>query len=357
MNKINSISLSTLVVALSGAPFWGIISSYLFNYSKNSIFISMIIGFIIGLVIVKIFLLYFNKESNKTIVEKNKNVYGKFSIIVNSLFIILSLSIYLFLTYRLTSFLSSQYLIQTPKIYMYLLILITTFYISSKGIETITRVSTISLFLALIIFSFDFFSLIQYINFDNYLPLINTNTLDIIKSSIIFSIYFSVPCIYITTYKKDIIVDKDKFNKTFYLFFILSFIVVFLAAITTLGIFGSKLTSMFEYPLYSILKRIELFSFIDSVENISIILWLLYIINSSSVILNSTINSIEITYNIKNKKIINIILFIILLIIPKLFLMNNNYVESFKYVIVPLTVCVIILIQIIISLFLSKKKM
>ena len=34
--KTNSFSLSTLVIALSGAPFWGILTSYMIHISKTA---------------------------------------------------------------------------------------------------------------------------------------------------------------------------------------------------------------------------------------------------------------------------------------------------------------------------------
>lgn len=356
MEKINSFSLGTSVVALTGAPFWGIISSYLFNTSKNDIILSMLIGFIFSLLLSKLIITLFNRMPNKTIIGKFKTIYGKFSIIINIIYLLISLSIYIFLIYRLTSFLSSQYLINTSKIFMLFIVLITTFYIASKNIETVTRVSIISFYIAIFLYFFDSFSLINKIEMQNFLPLFTANKIDILKSSFAFSIYFALPSFFINGIKKDNISDPERFNKTYHTMYIISFVIIFLATIITLGIYGDKLCGIFDYSLYTVLKRIEILSFIDSIENISIMIWILYVINATSMILYSTINGIKETFNIKNKNVILIFLFILSIVVRQLFFMNNNYIESFNYLTLPLIVNLILLLIIIISVFLSKKK-
>ena len=62
--KINSFSLSTLVITLSGAPFWGILTSYLLYNSREATPISMIIGYILGLLISKTILTLNDKHTN-----------------------------------------------------------------------------------------------------------------------------------------------------------------------------------------------------------------------------------------------------------------------------------------------------
>ena len=57
--KTNSFSLSTLVIALSGAPFWGILTSYMIHISKTASLISMLIGFVLSLILSLIFLKFF----------------------------------------------------------------------------------------------------------------------------------------------------------------------------------------------------------------------------------------------------------------------------------------------------------
>lgn len=357
MQKTNSLSLCTLVVGLSGASFWGIVSAFLFKTAKNQVIISMIIGFLLSLIIVKTYLSFFNKSTFLNLYEKMKIIYGKFSIVINTIICLSSIMIYIFFTYRLTSFLSSQYLIETPKIFLHSFIILSTLYMAKNGIESIARISVLSLILALILYVFDGGSLIQYIKIDNYLPMYDYNIMSIIKSSCVFAAFFSIPTIYICFNKKDDIVDKEKFNKTFLIYYIISFIVILSSVVITLGVFGINLTLLFDYPLYTVLKRITLFSFIDSVENVSVMLWILYVINASNIVIDAVVNLTKQTFKIKKDIWIYISLFIISIVVPRALFAWNNFTESFKYLLVPLSVYLVLFLIILISLFIGRKKL
>lgn len=349
--KINSFSLSTLVIALSGAPFWGILTSYMIYKSKIATLVSMLIGFILSLILSFVFLKFFDSYPNLLGSEKLKKAFGKLSYILNAMFGITAILIYIFLTYRLATFLSSQYLTRTSNIYIYALIIFITTYTATKKMETLTRVSVISFFLSIIIFSFDFFALASDIKFDNFLPFITVSTKNIITSSLYFTLYFTVPVFFVMCYKKNNLVDKEKFKKYFYSMLTLSFIILFIAISTTIGIYGINLTDLFDYPLYTVLKRIRIFSFLESLENVSSIIWVLYTINAGSIMLCTTFDNLQASYNLNNKKsiILKCIIILITFIFPLIFYRKNNYIETYGYVKFPLIVTLILLVLIIIS--------
>ena len=71
-------------------------------------------------------------------------------------------------------------------------------------------------------------------NFENYLPIITTSKTNILKSSLVFSLYFSAPIFFINIVKKDDLVDKNKFNKYFFIMHLFTFLIVFFAILLTL---------------------------------------------------------------------------------------------------------------------------
>lgn len=260
---------------------------------------------------------------------------------------------YILITYRLTSFISSQYLIEKSKIYLLIPTLLITYYIANKGIETVTRLSQISFFICIIIFIFDALSLIPHVNIDNYYPLINTSKTNILKSSLMFSIFSSVPFTYIQITNKSKLQDKKKFTKLYHIINIISFLMISSAIIITLGVYGINLTNLFDYPLYTVLKKISLFSFLDSIENASIMLWPLSLINACSIILLFIFNILDTT---KYKKILKPLTIIISFLIPYLFLMDNTIIETFDYLIIPTTIVIILQITNLITLIILKLK-
>ena len=148
---------------------------------------------------------FYNKFPDLSLTNKIKKVYKKLSIPINFIILVISIFIYIFLAYRLSNFLSSQYLIETPSIYFYIMILFLTTYTANKGIETITRVSLITFYTSLIMFIFDFINLIQYIDIKNYLPLITVDYKNILISGIIYALFSTMPLFFITTCKKDLL--------------------------------------------------------------------------------------------------------------------------------------------------------
>ena len=117
-NKINSFNFGTLVLSLTSSAFYGTFSSYILYKTKTDSFLTIIIGFIISLFLSKIILNLFNQYQSKTFYERNKP-----NKITSIIIIILSILTYFFLSLRLSSFLSNQYLINTPKYIIHFMIL------------------------------------------------------------------------------------------------------------------------------------------------------------------------------------------------------------------------------------------
>lgn len=352
-NIINSFSLSTIIFSINLAVLFGIINSYLLNTANTSIPITLILGFTFSIILSLIPLKLFNTKEELTLIEKIKLAYKKLSPIIIIIYILTSLTLYILITYRLTSFISSQYLIETNKIFLHIPTLLITYYIANKGLEATTRLSQISFFICIIIFLFDALSLIPHINIDNYFPLINTSKINIIKSSLMFSIFSSVPFTFIQITNKSNLQDKKKFTKYYHIINIISFIMISSAIIITLGVYGINLVNLFDYPLYTVLKKISLFNFLDSIENASIMLWPLSLINACSVILLFIFNIVNTS---KYKHILKPLTIIISFLIPYFFLMNNTIIETFNYLILPTTIVIILQVTNLLTLIILKLK-
>lgn len=353
MNKINTFSLNTITNSLSLSTFWGILTSFMLHKSLNGTIIALLIGYIINLLIITLILRIFNYKKDISFVNKIKYLFKKTNKLINTIFILLSIIFFVLLTYRLSTFLSNEYLSHTNEIYFFILIFILLLYLTNKGIENISRVSTIIFYLSTIIFFIIATLLLKDINFNNYLPLINTKISNIFISSIIYGIYFSIPTIYINIINKNNLTDKKKFNKSFYLTNLYSFVISFLAISITLGVYGINLCNIFNYPLYSVLKKIQLFSFIDSLENLSVILWIYYTIIASSVILQTIFKNTKETYNKSYKLITIIIIFILMFILNK----YNSFIELYNYIYIPFIIFILLLLFIIlINLKIKKEK-
>lgn len=352
--KINCLSLFSMIVSLCISSFYGITSSYLLNMSKTSILISMLLGYILSLLFSLVVYNFFKYKENYSFVNKIKFIYKKFSIVINTLIIISSIIMYITFTNRLTSFLSTQYLVQTKKIFILIPILFITYHTANKGIETISRVSTISFFISIAIYIFDIFGLLNHINFENYLPLITVNNNTIFKASLLFCTFFTTPIAFINVTNKGNLDDKSKFKKYFFLGHFVSFLIVFGAISVTLGVYGINLCNEFDYPLYTVLKKISLFNFIDAVENASIMFWIISSINTSTIILYFIFNNIKETYNINNS-LFKYLIMIISIIIPFLLFDKTIYLESYSSILIPTIAMIFPTLICLISLIIKRE--
>lgn len=343
--KVNCFGISTLVLSLCNSAFYGTFSSYIMYKTKTDSFLTIIIGFIISLLLSKIILHLFNKHPSKSFVKRSK--VNKFN---GPLFIILLMCTYILLSFRLSTFLSNQYLINTPNFVILAMIALITYYTSSKGIETIIRVSNITFYFSMFIFIFDFASLVTQIDIENFYPMFTTSLKDIIITSILFSIFFITPNIYLNSIKKSQIVDSDKFTKYYYGMQIVSLIIILLNMFTTIGVSGVNVNNLFDYPIYTTLKRISLFSFLDSMENVSITLWMFFIYNSCNINLLFINNILKDLYKLNGLKlkIFNIIITFICFILPVI-VFNDGFVESYEYIILPSVISSILILLIFIS--------
>lgn len=352
--KINSFSLGTISVSLSLSMFWGILTTYMFYKTNTSSIIALLLGYIINILLTKIILSFYNYKTDKTLIQKFKELYKKFYKLISLIYIILSILLFTIVTYRLASFLSNEYLTETSEIYFFILSLIVILNLTYKGTETISKVTTIIFYISTILFFSICSFLLKDVNINNYLPIITSTKQNIITSSIVYAVYFSIPNIFIYTVPKDNIIDKEKFNKVFYKFNFYAFIVTFLSISITLGVYGINLAKLFSYPLYSVLKKIKIMSFIDSIENLSVILWIFYTTLSSSIILLSVINNSKELF--KENKYTDKIILIIISTLAIILHMNNSILETYKYTYIPFLILSILFIIIFISLLISKIK-
>ena len=130
-----------------------------------------------------------------------------------------------------------------------------------------------------------------------------------------------------------------------------------ITVIGTYGILGEYLANLFEFPEYMLLKKVKLFGFLERIENVVSVKW----------IITSYIYLTIIIYNIgsnlkdppsKGFKNINIVIGILFILSTNLIFKNNATFNQYIINIFPVIVSILIIIYIIltIKIFISKKK-
>jgi len=259
----------SMMFYLSRAFFLGIGTSLVLSSGKRDAWFGAILGLLIGLLMV-LCVSYIQKR------KQNVSIYNIFKEmkfigwLIKLLMIIFAIFIIVQALVILQTYTSSFFLLKTPPWIIELAVLSAALYIVSKGLNSTFRMAEIFLPLSILIFVFCAFNLFPHVKLDNFLPIFTTKTTSILKSALFFSTFSAAPILLMVQLN-----DNGKYLIPSYL---ISSITIVLVISVCLGVFGVHLANIFRYPEYVALKKISIFNFIEKVENILSINWVIDLI-------------------------------------------------------------------------------
>ena len=345
-SKINSLQLGCLILCpiLSASLGIGLYNAIQIAKvdSYIGIFISSVLGFIPLLLII-----YISKfEEDKNIIEKINLLYGKYigtfiNFIIISIFFIIGITI----LFGICNFIVTQFLANTPIMYIGIMFGIVCVFSVSKGIETISRTQFIFTFIITIIFITLAISLYPEFDKSNLKPFLEYGIYHPLKVGILNLFTNIIPIFIILIIPKENICDKEKYTKYVVIFYIISILFILLISVFTIGILGQYLASFYQYPEYILLKKVNLFGFIDRIENILSIGWIFSTYATLTLIVYYISNFIKKS----NKSKLSPFIITSLIVLTSLFVFKNNtsfniYItNTYPYIISLLFVIIIII--------------
>lgn len=320
-NKVSNIQMGMFLALLICSMYLGINDIILLRKAKSAVLIAMFIGAIIGLIPILIYLKINSTMPNLNIFEKNKKLFGNtIGNIINFILILFFFSMLAISIRSIVIFVTSKYLNSTPYYLVGILVLITTFIVAFNEIENILRVSQITFIASLIFMIIIELFIIKYVRIDNILPIIiNNNIKDILKTAIYHASTTSLLTILLLPINKQKVNNPKKYNKTIILFYLFSSLTLIIVMFLLTSCFGYKMSTLFRYPEYIILKKIGISNGELHLENLLAFRWIIYMLAlgfASFYGIKTGINTFT-----KNKKIINkvaIIVSIIAMIMSKI---------------------------------------
>lgn len=352
--KINSLQfVNTYILCIISASI-GLSLFTTIKLTGHDSYIGTLLGIFMGLIPLFFFLYIFNYKKDLPLYEKTIYIFGKIlgniiNIIITLLYFVISITV----LFNLGNFIVSQYLADTPLLLVLSVFIIIIYHILNKGIETITRVSSICIVIVLSLFLFSFICLSQEFQISNLKPILEHSLRNPILGGFINMLIALSPMYTLLIIPKNNLVDKEKITKYICIGYFISGLVVFSVSILSNGVLGKYLIELYQYPGYTSLKKISLFSFIDRIENFISLHW----------ILSSFINLSMILYFIKtnlkrkeNSKILNIILCILVVTISYKVFNNNTMFNNYSYKTYPYFCGALIIIFLIITIAIFIKK-
>jgi len=255
--NIGKIQYMVLTIFLSRSFLYGIGITNILTYSKYDTWLSVFIAILLGFI--PIFVIMHLNKSDTNLFNLIKSKILKYIIVV------ISCLSFVILLNDFINFASITYLFNTPNILIALLFILPSIYIVNKGAETIGRSALFMFYISAILFFIVSFSLTNFIDINNLKPILYTDKLDILNASIRYLSYTILPIIILNIIPKNN--NYKEYNKYLLIGYILSSISMFIIIIFTTTIYNYEYISLFNYPAYFTIKKIE-YNFIYNPENI-----------------------------------------------------------------------------------------
>ena len=328
MNKIHKLEFLCIFFFLTRAAMLGMTTTILMRSSGQDSYLSVLLGIIIGLIPLAIYIYILNYKPDFNIFEKIKYLFKKSNILINTLLVSAALVFASTLFISLCDFVNNQYLYETPLFIISLVFIVPLIYTLTKKTEVILHSNLVLFFISSILILIAFVTLFPQINIDNLKPFFDVEPNGLLKGALYFASYNILSLVVVLAIPKNKVSGLN--NKNIVITYFISLLIVFGILINTLTILGPNLTAIFDYPSFYVLKRAELPGFIERIEGIYSIHWILDIYVSIlmfGLFFKEFLNSYGFNERVKKKVII--ILGILIIGICSLVTINRNSMLEF----------------------------
>ena len=323
MKKISSFEYNSLIWFVMRASYIGLSLSNIINITKQDSWLAGFIALILGLIPLFIFIYLKNYDRENNIAKITLNLFKKTGKLINIILIIGGLLFSLVAFSDLTFFVHSQFLFKTPHLIIGICFIIPIIYALFKGINTIAKTSLITFFFVIFVIICLIIGVFNGIDLNNLKPCFITKQTSLFHAAAIIIAYNVIPLFLLTIIPTNTINNYS--NKKTILFYFLALLSLINAAFLTIAVFGPDLAALYQYPEFNLLKKFAVGDFIDRVENIFSLEWIIALIILIIIGLYFSKEIIKTTFKTKEKtnKIITFFVCLIILILnEKLFITN-----------------------------------
>ena len=317
-------------------------STYI-NIAKVDAWFSPMIGCLLGAIPFGIYIGIINYKEELNIHQKNIQLFGKIiGTIINIILILCFCYLLLETIYFLINFICSEYLYNTPKYFVLFFFVICFIYLFSKNFKILCRSNIIFAILCMIVFIISTLGLIMQFKLDNWMPFFEHGMQNSIVAAISGISHIVLPTFVISMIPKSRIQNKKKYTKYLWITYLVGSLSIILVVSVTISIFGIELSSLYEYPVFHILKRVLISTVFERLESILAIQYILFSFVVIMLFIFYIMSGLEITANLKGCKFKNIIyslLIIIFSIIGTSLFKNNTVAFNFVTYITPYILC------------------
>ena len=311
--KVSSGEVMAICVGVIFAMFPGFANSLILNSSRNASLISLLIAFVIGLI--PIFMIMFiSKKINTSFFDFTIKNFKGFGYVLNIVLLLLAIFTMTISTWFVMDFIISQFLTRSSYYLIAIFIAIIAAFCINKGIETFLRSVFLLFIISVSVILILLFTIIPYADISNLKPVVDVNIKDIMNSSFIFLTTLS-PTFYILELKY-ITKDKKNFPRKILVGYIIVSLLIGFILFLIIAVYGIELGSLLTYPVYGLFKKVQIFGFIERIENFAAIFLITAFFSQIAYFIYAIKDNIGTMFKIRNKTKKNILTYIIYIFIP-----------------------------------------
>lgn len=331
--KISSGEVMAICVSIIFAMFPGFANTLILTQAKNASLISILIAFIIGLIPI-LMIMFISKKIDTNFFQFAKKNLKAFGYILDIILLALAIFTIFVSSWLAIDFIISQFLTRSSyyliSIFISVIIAITV----NKGIEPLTRTIFILFIISIPIIFLLLTALIPYIELDNLKPYIDVSFKNIMQSSWVFLSIAISPVFYILGLK-NITKDKKNFPRKILVGYIIASFLILTIIFFIIAVYGIDLGSLLTYPVYGLFRKVQIFGFIERIENFAAIFLITAYFSQFAYFVYAIKNNISDMFNIKSKKKKTLITYALSISIPliSIYLFKTYELATFiKYV-------------------------
>ena len=341
----------SLMMMLMFSCFLGILDASCFNIAGVDSWMIPILGTIVGFPILILYLYIYNYRKDLNLNYLNIYLFGKkYGRLFNVIILLFVMTFTMITFWNLTSFVASQYLYDTPQWFIDIIFIATTFYFFSKSERTIFRSSLILIYIVLFLYLVSFLGLMDKISINNVRPVLEHGIMPVLKGLYNYVAYVIFPIFTLSVINRDKI-NKKNLNKWIIITYLVSNFLIFTMLFLLVSVFGIELATLYQYPTYHILKRVFIGGFIERLENVLSIQYIIVLFIPCAFTSYYSLKSIRDITGISKNIFIYPILILIMFISQYIF-KSNTYGEYFLIHTYPIFMGIILIV---IPIFIALK--
>ncbi|WP_027953617.1 GerAB/ArcD/ProY family transporter [Halobacillus kuroshimensis] len=306
-----------------------IVPSPIASAAKHDAWVSVLLSILVGASLVLFYILVWKSLKGKSFVQACTFVFGAWLGRLFSFFYLAFLYILSALVLRnIGDFMTTQIIPETPLTFIHLFFLLVVIVGCYLGVESIGRSAEIFMPWMILLFLFLIFSITPQMNMDHLRPFFDSTSKEIIDGS---TVMIGTPYLEMVALLMVIPYVKES-PKTAHGWFIGSMIgggFLFLITILSLLVLGSDLTSLNAYPTYNVAEKINIAGFMEGLEIIIAIIWMITIFFKLTVLYYASSVGIAQFLNIDNHRILLLPLGMGMIVLSLVAYPDMAYYENF----------------------------